>query len=183
MPFMMNVSIPAGASVRTSQACLKVELKFGEIVISIDLIFLPMSRIYVIIGMDWLSANRATLDYNRKAVSLPVCTVTTTNDGTTLSVPITTPKTPKFLLAVQVEKLVKEGCEAFMVFYLVHGVYDEAIDKIGVVNEFPEVLADEVSRLPPEREIEFSIDLVPSTESISKASVRMAPMKLNELKK
>ncbi|XP_054824928.1 uncharacterized protein LOC129322628 [Prosopis cineraria] len=169
MPFMMNVSAPTSASMRTSQACLKVELKFSEIVTSIDLICLPMSGIDVIIGIDWLSANGATLDCNRKAVSLPVYMATTVNDGTTSPVPVTTPETPKFLSAVQVKESVKEGCQAFMVLCLVHRVYDGVLDKIGVVNEFLEVFADEVSGFPLEREIEFSIDLVPITKPIFKA--------------
>ncbi|XP_054817819.1 uncharacterized protein LOC129317531 [Prosopis cineraria] len=142
-----------------------------------------MAKIDMIIGMDWLSANGATLNCNRKIVSLLVYTVTTMMDETTLSVPTITLETPKFLSVVQVEKLVKEGCQAFMVFCLVHGVYDGPIDKIGVVNEFPKVFADKVSRLPPEREIEFSIDLVLDIEPIYKASYRMAPTELNELKK
>ncbi|XP_054777165.1 uncharacterized protein LOC129285442 [Prosopis cineraria] len=169
MPFIMNVSISASALVRTSQACLKVELKFGETVASIDLICLPMSRIDMIIGMDWLSANEVTLNCNRKTVSLPVYTKTTMNKEITLPVPIITSETPKFLLAVQVEKSVKEECQAFMVFCSIHKVYDGTLDKIGVVNEFPKVFTDEVSGLPSEREIEFSIDLVPNTKPISKA--------------
>ncbi|XP_054816857.1 uncharacterized protein LOC129316455 [Prosopis cineraria] len=167
MPFVMNVSTSVGASVRTSRAWLKVELKFGEIVTSIDLIYLPISRIDVIIGMDWLSANRATLDYNRKTVSLPMYTVTTMNNGTTPSV----------------EKSVKKGCQTFMVFFSMHGVYDRVIDNIGVVNKFPKVFADKVSRLLPERGIEFSIDLVLGAKPISKALYQMDPIELNELKK
>ena len=35
------------------------------------------------------------------------------------------------------------------------------IDILPVVNEFPEVFPDEIPDVPPEREVEFSIDLVP----------------------
>ncbi|XP_054816869.1 uncharacterized protein LOC129316469 [Prosopis cineraria] len=148
----MNVSTPAGASVRTSRACLKVELKFGEIVTSVDLICLLMLGIDMIIGMDWLSVNGTTLSYNRKMVSLLVYTVTTTNDTIAPPVPVTTLETPKFLSTIQVEKLVREGCQAFLVYCLIHRVYDGTLDKIGVVHEFPEVFTDEVSGLPLERD-------------------------------
>ena len=55
------------------------------------------------------------------------------------------------------------------------------LSEIPVANEFLEVFKD-VPRLLPSREIEFSIDLVSSTTSISKVVYRMIPVKLAELK-
>src|SRR5262245_14562445 len=52
-----------------------------------------------------------------------------------------------------------------------------------VVNEFPEVFLDDLSGLPPEREVEFGIDLVPGTEPISIPPYRLAPAELKELRK
>ena len=53
---------------------------------------------------------------------------------------------------------------------------------IPLVREFPEVF-EEVSGLPPQREVEFSIDLVPGTGPISIAPYRMSPGELSEHKK
>ena len=50
-----------------------------------------------------------------------------------------------------------------------------------VVREFPHVF-QEVPGLPPNREIEFTIELVPGTAPISKAPYRMAPAELTKLK-
>ena len=55
------------------------------------------------------------------------------------------------------------------------------LSKIPVVNEFPKVFKD-VSKLSPDREIKFTIDLVPGTAPISKAPYQMAPVELAELK-
>jgi len=52
-----------------------------------------------------------------------------------------------------------------------------------VVHEFEDVFPDEVPGLPPNREVEFSIDLVPGTGPVSMAPYRMAPAELVELKK
>ena len=57
-----------------------------------------------------------------------------------------------------------------------------SLSDIPVVREFLEVF-DEVSSLPPEREIEFSIDLAPGTEPISIAPYKMSPIELGKLKK
>jgi len=54
---------------------------------------------------------------------------------------------------------------------------------IPVVHEFEDVFLDEVPRLPPNREVEFYIDLVPGTSLVSMAPYRMALTELVELKK
>ena len=52
-----------------------------------------------------------------------------------------------------------------------------------MVHEFEDVFPDEVQGLPPSREVEFFIDLVPGTGPVSMAPYRMAPAELVELKK
>ena len=56
------------------------------------------------------------------------------------------------------------------------------IEEIPIVREFIDVFPDELPRMPPDREIEFTIDLLLGTAPISKAPYRMAPRKLTELK-
>ena len=50
------------------------------------------------------------------------------------------------------------------------------------VREFPDVFPEDLPGIPRDREIEFSIDLLPRTSPISKAPYRMAPTKVKELK-
>jgi len=56
------------------------------------------------------------------------------------------------------------------------------LDQVPIVREFIDVFPDDLPGLPPYREIEFCIDLVPGMEPISMASYRMAPAELRELK-
>ena len=56
------------------------------------------------------------------------------------------------------------------------------VDEILVVREFPDVFPDDIAGLPPDREVEFTIDLIPRTEPISIPPYRMAPAELRELK-
>ena len=51
------------------------------------------------------------------------------------------------------------------------------------MQEFPEVFPDDITELPPEREVESAIDLVPGTSPISIAPYRMSTLELGELKK
>ena len=52
-----------------------------------------------------------------------------------------------------------------------------------MVNEYPDVFPDEVPGLPPSRDVDFSIDLIPGAGQVSMAPYRMAPAELAELKK
>ena len=57
-----------------------------------------------------------------------------------------------------------------------------ALADIPVVCEFPDVCPEELPGLPPNREIEFKIELLPGTAPISRRSYRMSPNELAELK-
>ena len=56
------------------------------------------------------------------------------------------------------------------------------MDEIPVVSEFPDVFLDGIVGLPPYREVEFTIDLIPGTYPISIPLYRVAPTELRELK-
>ncbi|GJV30831.1 hypothetical protein Tco_1391231 [Tanacetum coccineum] len=56
------------------------------------------------------------------------------------------------------------------------------IENLFVVREFADVFPNELPGLPPAREIEFGIELIPGAEHISKTPYRMAPVELKELK-
>jgi len=57
------------------------------------------------------------------------------------------------------------------------------LKNIAVVQNFPEVFPNDIPSLPPNREIKFSINLMPGTGPISIAPYRMSPSELGKLKK
>jgi hypothetical protein len=61
-------------------------------------------------------------------------------------------------------------------------VFNLAAESISVVEEFMAVFPEELPRMPPEREVEFYINLIPGTTPIAKRPYRMAPTELAELK-
>jgi hypothetical protein len=56
------------------------------------------------------------------------------------------------------------------------------IQDIPVVCEFPDVFPEDLPGLPPERDVEFVIELKPGTAPVSRRSYRMPPNELAELK-
>jgi hypothetical protein len=61
-------------------------------------------------------------------------------------------------------------------------VFNLGKESMSVVEEFMDVFPEELPEMPPEREVEFYIDLIPSTAPIAKRPYRMAPTELAELK-
>nr|KYP51484.1 Transposon Ty3-G Gag-Pol polyprotein [Cajanus cajan] len=84
--------------------------------------------------------------------------------------------------AGQAESLLRDGAECCLLLAALSVETERVIYEIDVVRDFAEVFPDEVPRLPPIREMEFSIDLVPGAGPVSVAPYRMAPAELVELK-
>jgi hypothetical protein len=82
---------------------------------------------------------------------------------------------PPTISATQTRKLIVGGDQAFLAFIVTPTKQAKKdLDDIPVVREYPNVFSSDYSRLPPQREVEFRVECVPGTNSISKASYRMA---------
>ena len=82
---------------------------------------------------------------------------------------------------MQTKRLLRHGCEMYIAYVLDTEKGSPKIKDIPVVCEFPDDFPDELPGLLPDREIEFTIDLAPGTEPVSKAPYRMAPVEMKEL--
>lgn len=87
------------------------------------------------------------------------------------------------IFALGAWRLLRNGCPRFLA--CVKNLENEVvgIDQVPVVGEYSDVFLEELPGLPPDREVEFSIDLIPETRPISIPSYRMDPFELKELKK
>jgi hypothetical protein len=63
-----------------------------------------------------------------------------------------------------------------------HHMVERRLEDIQVVQEFPDVFPEDLLGMPPERAIEFKIELQPGTSPIAKALYKMSPLALIELK-
>jgi hypothetical protein len=63
-----------------------------------------------------------------------------------------------------------------------HHLVELKLEDIHVVREFPDMVPDNLPRMPPERAIEFKIELQPSTTPIAMALYKMSPVEMKELK-
>jgi len=85
--------------------------------------------------------------------------------------------------AIQARRSISCGAQAFLAYVKAEPEGERKLEDIPVVRNYPNVFAEVTTGLPRDREIEFTIDLMPGTQPIHKAPYRMAPSELKELKK
>ena len=88
-----------------------------------------------------------------------------------------------FISANQVVTYLKEDAQVYMILSNLERETKVSMCDLPIVRDFPEVSPKDIFGLPLKREIEFSIDLVPSVGPISIAPYRMSPIELAKLKK
>ena len=124
-----------------------------------DLVVLLMGEFDIILGLDWLTKYHAVLDCSEKTVSFSI-------------------------LGQPIQKVQCESYQESQPFvFLAHVKLQKSkplIDEIFLVNSFKDVF-QEITHLPPKREVEFSIHLIPEARPISATPYRMAPKELKEL--
>ena len=66
---------------------------------------------------------------------------------------------------------------------MICNVQATTIEEVPVICEYPDVFLEELPGIPPDRDLEFIIDLIPRTASIAKRPYKMAANELEELMK
>ncbi|XP_028113746.1 uncharacterized protein LOC114311775 [Camellia sinensis] len=90
---------------------------------------------------------------------------------------------PYLISSMKAFKLIRKGCKGYLCCILTVPADAKAnVESISIVREFPDVFPDDFPRDLIDREIEFTIEVIPGIQPISKAPYRMAPTELKELK-
>ena len=84
--------------------------------------------------------------------------------------------------AMAAQRMLCKGCQGYLAYVVVTGNEGILVNEIPVVREFPDVFPYDITGLPPNREVEFTIDFLLRTEPIFIPPYRMAPAELRELK-
>ncbi|WMV09857.1 hypothetical protein MTR67_003242 [Solanum verrucosum] len=92
------------------------------------------------------------------------------------------PKSAKVIYFVRARKLVWQGCLSYLAHIRDVDAESPSIESIHIVSKFKEVFPTDWHGMPPDRDIDFCIDLEPDTRPISISPYRMAPVELRELK-
>ena len=173
----MRVSLPTGDPLFSDRVVRDSKVLIGGQEFPADLVALYMRDFDVVLGMDWLSRHRTTLDCYKKEVKLHrPGKLEVKFRGTRREL------SSNMISAMAAQRMLRKGCQGYLAYVVGTGKEGTMVDEIPVVREFPDVFLDDIEGLPPEREVEFTINLIPGTDPISIPSYRMALAKLRELK-
>jgi hypothetical protein len=115
----------------------------------------------VILGMNWLHRNQATISCDKRTVKL------------------VSPSGKEVVTKLYLPELEEGACHHLSV----DDKESNPIEAIRIVLKFPDVFPKELQGMPPERKVEFAIELIPGTAPISKRAYRVSGPELVELKK
>ena len=86
------------------------------------------------------------------------------------------------MTAMKASKMLRKSYQGYLAYAINLRDSGSQLEDILVVREFSDVFPKDLPDIPPDREIDFQIELAPGTEPISKEPYRMAPLELKELK-
>ncbi|GJR98782.1 putative reverse transcriptase domain-containing protein [Tanacetum coccineum] len=72
------------------------------------------------------------------------------------------------------------GCQVFMIQVMEKKSDEKKLEDIPVVKEFPDVFPEDLPGLPPVRQVEFQIDLIPGAAPVARTPYRLAPSEMQE---
>jgi hypothetical protein len=147
--------VTLGGKIASNQIYRKVSIQLGSNLIKADLLLLDLEGMDVLLGMDWMTRHRVSLDISSRAVEID----SPDHEATILYLP---------------QRECNNSC-----VYAVEGI---KLKDIPIICEYPDVFPDDLPGMPPDRDIEFIIELQPGTAPISNRPYRMPPNELAELK-
>jgi hypothetical protein len=145
-----------GGKVASNQVALSVPLEIGSKTFPANLVTMNLEGVDVILVMNWMSQQKVVLDISERMVEI---------------------NSP--IVGSSILYLPPKGHKGSCVYAAITTQFED----IPVVCEYMDVFPDDLPGLPPDREVDFIIELQPGTAPISKRSYRMPPKEPVELKK
>ncbi|GJU01568.1 putative reverse transcriptase domain-containing protein [Tanacetum coccineum] len=147
----------------------------------IDLMPVELGSFDVIIGMDWLAKYHALIVCDEKVVRIPygdevlIIRGDNCDSGSKLNI----------ISCMRTQKYIEKGCQVYLAQVTSKKADDKSEEKrledVPIVREFLEVFPEDLPGLPPARQVEFQIDLVPGAAPVARAPYRLAPAEMQEL--
>ncbi|GJV70579.1 putative reverse transcriptase domain-containing protein [Tanacetum coccineum] len=144
-------------------------------IFKIDLMLIELGTFDAIIGMDWLVKHDVVNICGEKVVRIPYGNKTLIVEGDKGGSRL------KIISCIKARKYVEQGCHSFLAHVMKKKSKEKRMEDVPVIRDFPEVFPEELPGLPPPRQVEFQIDLVPGAAPVARAPYRLAPSKMKEL--
>jgi hypothetical protein len=170
------VQLATGAKRKINEMVKACPLEMNGLRTKVDLNIIPLGSYDCLIGMDWLDEHHVVLDCYNKAFT---CLDEQGNLRSVQGIPRVV--TIREVSALQLKKSYRKGCQVFTM-HMEEAPKDKvpSVEDCTVLKEYEDVFK-EISGLPPKRDIDFSINLMPGATPVSKTPYRMSTPELKEL--
>jgi hypothetical protein len=156
VPIPFHIDAP-GATLVTHEVVNLAQLEVVGLTFIVNFVVIDLEDLDIIIGMNWMTKHDGVIRCNPRSIELKH------------------PSGSRVVLSL----CGKSGAQ----LYTLNAQVKPELEAIPVVCEFPDIFPKELSGMPPDRDMEFVIELLPGTAPISKRRYRMPPDELAKLKK
>ncbi|GJU59668.1 putative reverse transcriptase domain-containing protein [Tanacetum coccineum] len=179
-----SVELADGKSLTTNTILRGCTLNLQNHLFEIDLLPIELGSFDVIVGMDWMAEHRAEVICYEKYIRVPYGNDMLIVQGERSGVK--NKSRLEVISSIRTQKYIDKGCQVFLFKMMKKEeteIPERRIEDVPIVIDFPEVFPKEFPGLPPTRQVEFHIELIPGAAPVARAPYRLAPAEMKELAK
>ncbi|GJV92817.1 putative reverse transcriptase domain-containing protein [Tanacetum coccineum] len=177
-----SVELADGKSLTTSTILRRCTLNLQNHLFKIDLLPIELGSFDVIVRMDWMAEHRAEVVCYEKYIRVPYGNDMLIIQGERSGVK--NESRLEVISSIRTQKYIDQGCQVFLIQMMMEEeteIPERRIEDVPVVRDFPEVFPEDLPGLPPTRQVEFHIELIPRAAPVARAPYRLAPAEMKEL--
>ncbi|KAI3494636.1 hypothetical protein L1887_40553 [Cichorium endivia] len=171
-----TVEMANGRTESTNEIYLNCTITLNEHTFHINLMPMTIKSFDVIVGMDWLDPHHVDIMCHDKAIRLNL-----PNDETLIVHGVKSGRNLQIILCMKAQKYLHKKYFAFLAHVVDEKRKVKEITDIPEVRDFPDVFPEDLPGVPPTRQVEFRIDLIPGAAPVAKSPYRLAPAEMQEL--
>nr|GEU62079.1 putative reverse transcriptase domain-containing protein [Tanacetum cinerariifolium] len=161
--------------VSTNSVLRRCTLNLLDHLFDIDLMPIELGTFDVTVGMDWLVERDALIVCGKKEVHVPYKNKTLVVKSDSIVSRL------KVISCIKARKYIERGSQLFTAQVTEKEPAKKQLQDVPVICNFPEVFPDDLPALPPPRQVEFKIELIPGAAPVARAPCCLVPSKLKEL--
>ncbi|GJX41323.1 putative reverse transcriptase domain-containing protein [Tanacetum coccineum] len=177
-----NVELANEKSLTTNTILKGCTLNLQNHLFKIDLLPIKLGCFNVIVRMDWMAKHRAEVVCYEKYIRIPYGNDMLIVQGDRSG--IKNESRLEIISNIRTQKYIDQGCQVFLIQMMKEEkteIPKRRIEDVPVVRDFSEVFPKDLPGLPPTRQVEFHIELIPRATPVARAPYRLAPANMKEL--
>ncbi|GJU70214.1 reverse transcriptase domain-containing protein [Tanacetum coccineum] len=177
-----SVELADEKSLTTNTILRGCTLNLQNHMFKIDLLPIELGSFDVIVRMDWMAEHHAEVVCYEKYIRVPYRNDMLIVQGERSGVK--NESRLEVISSIRTQGYIDKGCQVFLVQLMKKEgteVSEKRIEDVPFFRDFPEVFPKDFLGLPPTRQVEFHIELIPGAAPVARVPYRLAPAEMKEL--